>query len=856
MPAEYPSGTGSGNSNMVDGRPGPESARDAIPLCLSGCSNRLSYVAGIAGTFTLTKSAYAQSSVLDMLRLPADFAISTPEVVQLAVFAGAMGSALVSAVWLIRERARIASENAELRGRLAELDADVQRSNAFLNLRDQKLVIWASGVERAEVAGSLAPRAGAPEERAAFLAFGRWLTPRSAAELEHAATALRGEKTQFDLIAETRRGELLEVQGRVSSTHAIVRFLSVSEAQRSHADLKIAHREIAGEYAVLRGLIEALPIPFWHRNSNNEISWVNEAYAAAVDSENPKDVVENRREFLGTQARDTITARHSDDAVFSDTLSTVVKGDRKLFSVTDFNGQSGSAGLAFDISDVEAARDEVRHVQKSHSETLDQLTTAVAIFDNREKLRFYNQAFQKLWDLDIGFLESAPENAIVIERLRSAGKLPEQPEWRRWTENVLSAYRAVDPQEHWWHLPDGQTLRVIANPHPRGGVTWVFENLTEKIDLESRYKTAVRVQGETLDNLAEGVAVFGSDGRLQLSNPAFATLWGLMQDVTAEKTHISAIRAACDPLVEESPWAEFVAAVTGFDDERRDRYDQIELKNGTVLRSALNPLPNGQVMLTFVDVTDSVNVERALKEKNDALQRTDRLKNDFVQHVSYELRSPLTNIIGFTELLELDVTGPLNDRQKEYVGHIGASSAVLLTIVNDILDLATVDAGIMRLEIEEVQVRETIDAASNLVAERMEEHRIGLELDIADAPKTILADGNRVRQVLFNLLVNAANYAPEDSTIRIGCRQTGDAVEFHVHDDGPGIPAESLDAVFKRFEPVANGGRRRGAGLGLSIVKGFVELHGGSVSIETSESSGTTVTCRFPVNPGMREAAE
>ncbi len=853
MPAKYPSGAGWGDKLADLNRRRPKLGQ----VRMSARGWRM--LAGPAAICTLACSvsqAQAQSSILEMLRLPADMSIGTPEVIQMAIFAGAMGSALVSAIWLIRERARIANENAELRGKIAELDTAVQRSNAFLNLRDQKLLIWGRDGDRPEMAGSLAPRAGAPEERSAFLAYGRWLSPRSASELEHAITSLRGEKSHFDLIVETRRGELLEVQGRVSATHAIVRFLSVSEAQRSHADLKIAHRQQAAEYAILRGLIESLPMPFWQRSSTGEISWVNQAYADAVEAENAEMVAEEGREFLGTQARDTMSAKHAEEPIFSDTVSTVVQGDRKLFSVTGFSATSGSAGIALDISENEAVRDENRRIQKSHSETLDQLTTAVAIFDNGEKLRFYNQAFQKLWDLDTGFLESAPENALVIDRLRSDGKLPEQTEWRRWLENVLSAYRSVEPQEHWWHLPDGQTLRVIATPHPQGGVTWVFENLTEKIDLESRYTTAVRVQGETLDNLAEGVSVFGSDGRLQLSNPAFANLWGLPPEVVAEKTHISAIRAACDPLVEESPWGDFVSAVTGFDDERRDRYDQIELKSGTVLRTALNPLPNGQVMLTFVDVTDSVNVERALKDKNEALQRTDRLKNDFVQHVSYELRSPLTNIIGFTELLELVSTGDLNERQKEYVEHIGASSAVLLTIVNDILDLATVDAGIMQLEIEEVQVNEAIEAASQLVAERLSEHKIVLDVDVSAAPNTFFADGNRVRQVLFNLLVNAANYAPEGSVVWIVCRMVDGAVEFDVHDDGPGIPAESLDAVFKRFEPVANGGRRRGAGLGLSIVKGFVELHGGSVSIETSELSGTTVTCRFPVNPGLREAAE
>jgi signal transduction histidine kinase len=513
--------------------------------------------------------------------------------------------------------------------------------------------------------------------------------------------------------------------------------------------------------------------------------------------------------------------------------------------------------MAVDASEMEALRSEFERTVRSHADTLDQLTTAVAIFDAEEKLRFFNQAFQKLWDLDSAFLESMPENALVLDRLRSEGKLAEQPEWRRWKEQLLSAYRSVEPQEHWWHLPDGRTLRVVANPQPKGGVTWVFENLTEKFDLESRYNAIVRVQGETLDSLTEGVAVFGSDGRLRLSNPAFRTLWDLPQDLVREDVHISAVKAACDAVARESPWGAFVAAVTGFDDERRNRHGRTELVNGTVLNYAIIHLPNGQVMMTFVDVTDSVNIERALKEKNEALQKADQLKNDFVQHVSYELRSPLTNIIGFTELLGMEETGALNTRQREYVDHISSSSSVLLAIVNDILDLATVDAGIVELDIAEVEIAPAVQAAAALVKERLHEHNIELKVDIADAGKTFFADEGRLRQILFNLLSNAANYAPEGGTITLTARRREETVEFRVHDDGPGMSPNVLESIFKRFEPRSNGGRRRGAGLGLSIVKSFVELHGGTVEIDTGEGRGTAVICRFPAAPArVRTAAE
>ena len=306
----------------------------------------------------------------------------------------------------------------------------------------------------------------------------------------------------------------------------LVRFVSLSETQRSEARLRIENQRLAADYDTMLGLFNALSMPAWLRSADGRLKWVNRAYARAVEAENAEAAVRDAKEFLGGQARDAIAAQHKSHPVFEQALSTVIEGDRRMFAVTDFAGADGSAGLACDTSAIETIRSEYERTVRSHADTLDQLNTAVAIFDTDEKLRFFNQAFQKLWGLDNGFLHSAPDNALLLDRLRSEGKIAEQPEWRRWKESLLGAYRAVESQEHWWHLPDGKTIRVVANPQPKGGVTWVFENLTEKMDLESRYQTAVRVQGETLDNLAEGVAVFGPDGQAQTVEPGIRSTLG------------------------------------------------------------------------------------------------------------------------------------------------------------------------------------------------------------------------------------------------------------------------------------------------------------------------------------------
>ena len=814
---------------------------------------RPAWVASLMGSVALPFEAAAQSGGTS---IAGRLSVSTSDVVQLALFAGITGAAMISAILLIRERARTAAENVKLRERVAELDATQQRSEALLNLRDQRILVWHGDDRKPELVGTLAD-SGIPDDRSTFLAFGRWLTPHGAGSIERAISALREEKRAFDLVVETSKGALVEVQGRITASHTAVRFLSLSSARREHAELKLDHQRLEQEHGNVLGLLDALRLPAWIRSGNGRLSWVNAAYAQAVEAPDPAAAVTDGRELLGTSAREQISAEHAASNVFSQNLSTVIGGDRRIFAVTDVAGADGSVGLACDVSEIEGVRAELERTVRSHADTLDLLNTAVAIFDADQKLRFFNHAFQKLWELDLGFLNSEPDHTLLLDRLRSEGKLAEQPEWRRWKENLLAAYRAVEPVEDVWHLPDGQTLRIVGNPQPSGGVTWLFENLTEKINLESRYNTAMRVQSVTLDNLEEGVAVFGSDGRVRLSNPAFTNLWGIPPGLVKQGTHISVIKAACQTLARSNPWADLAAVVTGFDEERRDTHGLVELVDGNILRCAIVHLPDGQLMTTFVDVTDTVNVERMLKDKNEILERADRLKNDFIQHVSYELRTPLTNIIGFSDLLAQQIVGPLNDRQRDYVDHIVTSSGELETIVDDILDLATIDAGIMELDISEVPVERIVRAAADLVADRLREHGIGLDVRLEAAPPTFHADENRIRQVLFNLLSNAANYAPEGSKIVLQCQRDPAGVSFSVHDDGPGIPADVLDSIFRRFEPRPNGGRRRGAGLGLSIVKSFVELHDGTIEIATGPNEGTTVTCRFPLVPdGFRAAAE
>ena len=258
------------------------------------------------------------------------------------------------------------------------------------------------------------------------------------------------------------------------------------------------------------------------------------------------------------------------------------------------------------------------------------------------------------------------------------------------------------------------------------------------------------------------------------------------------------------------------------------------------------PLPDGATLVTFHDVTNSVNVERALRERNEALEDADRIKIDFVHHVSYELRSPLTNIIGFVHLLGDPATGPLAPKQREYLDYITVSSNTLLALINNILDLATIDAGRMQLNLGSVDIRETMEEAAEGVQDRLV--GAGLTLDIRAAADIggFVADGKRVRQILFNLLANAVSFSPGGATVTLRAERRAGAVEFSVTDKGPGIPPDVLEKVFNWFETHSLGSHHRGPGIGLSLVRSFVELHGGTVGDRVGGRGGHDSDLHIP----------
>ena len=701
--------------------------RRTLLSCTSLARNGL--IALGAATLLSVAPAYAD----DAAPLQGLLELNRQEFAVLTTALALLGFSVVAAILLMRTRLRAAKNEARLRSDIQGLQIEADRFRALLFAEPQILISWAAGDNRPQISGDISllmPQDSPHYQPQRILAFGTWLPPEPALQMDHAVDALREAGEGFLLNLTTSNGRAIEAMGRAIGGQAIVRIRELSGLRRELAETNLRHKALLEETEMLRGFAAAAPWPIWTRRTNGGLSYANAAYARATEAASVADAISRDLELLDSGDRGEMDRALQAGAGFTARLPIVVGGERRFYDVRAINVGGGSAGIAIDASEATALSAALVRMAEAHRRTLDQLSSGVAVFDDQRRLAFYNDSYRRLWDLDRAFLDNNPDDSSVLDRLRAARKLPEQPDFRAWKAKLHEAYRAVEPEKDTWYLPDGRAVSVVTTPNPEGGVTYLFDDVTESLELARRFDGLIRVQRETLDSLAEAVAVFGSNGRAQLFNPAFARMWKLSPEALQEQPHIETVETWCRPLFDDAvTWRTIREAITAIEN-RVEVPLKLERKDGSVLDCMTMPLPDGATMLTFQDITDTENVERALRERNEALETADQMKVDFVHHVSYELRSPLTTIIGFAHLLSDPATGPLMPKQAEYLDYITTSTNALFALINNILDLATIDAGAMTLELGPVDIRKTIEAAAEGIQDRLATDRIELKVDV------------------------------------------------------------------------------------------------------------------------------
>ena len=830
-----------------EGQPVRRAARAGAAAALAAMLFSSTALAGPAGAKMAAAAACGGGQMADPLR-----ALDLGLIGGLGLVCLLGGGGLIMALRMARQRlAVLASEQRRAGEELARLKAALGASS--------QIVLETSPASQPRlVFNSFANDAGIPANAGQLSDFSSWLAG-GVDELQEAVGRLRERGQHFCLNVSTRHGILLEAEGQTAHGRAIIAFRDLSASQRREVQLLKRLESSSRQLDAARKLFDHLPMPVWMRDAGQGLIWVNNAYVRAVDADSREQVCTRQIELLENRQLGQSAQALASDGHFEQKMHIHLGGKRRSFKVTGAAIGNCQLMMAADVEASERAQGALKAHNEAHERILDEVAEAVAIFDHERRLTFFNRAYAEFWSLDEKWLRGGPREGEILDRLRSRRLLPEQIDFRGWKAEWLSAYATHEQREDKWFLPDGRMVHVIAGPNPDGGMTYLFNNLTEKLNLQSSFNALVNVQRETLDALREGVAVFGPDGRLRLSNPAFRSIWELTGEDMDGQPHIEEVIHLCRRLYDsDDDWDAFRRAITALDDERQAFEGRIQRLDGMVLGFASVPLPDGGTLLTFVDMTDEERAEQALREKNRALESADQLKSDFLSNISYELRTPLTTIIGYGEMLESGAAGELNERQKEYLAPITASGARLEAIISNILDLVTIDAGSFELNREMVSVSEILKAARLLVRERLEKAELSLDIDIEGDVSSIYADGRRVIQVLYNLLQNAISFSGPGKTIRLIAARQGSMVAFTIEDQGCGIPEDIRNSLFERFEGRSQGTGRRGVGLGLSIVNSIVELHGGDVELLSREGVGTRITVRFPrqAPPDMVAAAE
>ncbi|MGD9815464.1 MAG: PAS-domain containing protein [Hyphomonadaceae bacterium] len=787
----------------------------------------------------------------------------------LLVAAGSAAIAVASLIWALRVTDGARGSVEVWKRRVRELEDKLAIADAILGAHPGLVLVWDDLVSEGDGEWGRPRIFGSPLALASLLRFSdaahaleppvRILQGLSvfdatdatggATRLGPALTRLRRDGAAFSIRISTPDGVFVELDGRTAGARAVVWVMdaSVRGVEQSNAGGRLADagREvIARDPAAFLEMWNAAPFMAWRVNGALKLEWANPEYLRALEAKSLDHAIARNLQ-LDTAAAELARKAIEVGEPVEEIRSAVVNNAQRKLRLRAAPVAGGAALVALDVTDSEAARDQLARQQRAHDETLDHLAEGVAVFDAQKRLVFNNRAFQQMWGLDAAFLQEGPSHAAWLDYLKEKRKLPAHANYAEWRARELALYQEPnDLPQDLWVLPDSRMLRVARQPHPGGGMLLIFSDITNEVSLKSSYDALLQTQKAALDKLHEAIVVFGLDGRMKLFNVAFTAMWNLEPGAVENEAPFDRVVEACQHLFHDrAVWAQIRGRITDPSPEARTEFrGEMRRSDESVLKFLTRPLPDGATLVAFQDITADRRVEDALRERAEAFEQADKLKGQFVENVSYQLRNPLQAIYGNAEMLAHKVYGPLNDRQIEQVGAIIEASGNLSKLIDNILDVAMVEAGNVQLDLGPVDVYAIIGESVQMAASKARDTEVPIRVKCDPKIGEIYADQKRLTQVIVNLLSNALRHTERGDTITVQAERVEGLVRLTVSDTGKGMGFDAQARAFDSFES----GDRRGAGLGLALVRSFIELHGGWVALASEPGRGVTVTCNLP----------
>ncbi|VVT23803.1 Histidine kinase [Sphingomonas aurantiaca] len=697
---------------------------------------------------------------------------------------------------------------------------------------------------------------------------GTGLSPEDAARLIADITAAQRSGRAFvrsvRLVGSTRaitfRGA--RATGEMGASGAVLLWaFDATDSEAEIARLAAETERLGSAYDSLTGLIEAAPMPMWYRATDLRLAMVNTAYVDAVEGRDAADVVARGLELVEGSGRGGPLAgaavAREQGRPHQQVLPATIDGARRSLQIYDVPLPSGGvAGFAIDIEELEQARSGAKRFAEAQRAMLDRLSAGVAQFGGDRSLVFCNQPFRRMFAMRSEWLADRPEFDRVLERMREANRLPEVrdfPSWkaerRDWfmqTGSSQAGGQSGGAMEENWHLRGGTHLRVVAQPLPDGGLLLIFEDRTEQVQLASARDTLLRVRTATFDNLFEALGVFAADGRLQLWNNRFRLLWGLEEEFLASHPRVDAFaEAAGGKLLTPNRSALIPDLVRSATVERQQRGGRVAFADGRHFEFAGVPLPDGNALFTMLDITDSRRAEQALRDRANALEAADKVKTAFVANMSYELRTPLTSISGFAEMLHGGYAGEMTPQAEGYVGAILESVERLGLLVDDVLDLTRAESDREETDRSDVDLATTVRAAAETILPSAKRRKLDFAVEVARSTGRVNGNPKRLKEVVEHLLRHAVAATQDGGRVLLHTDGNATSARIVVSDDGVGMDAEAVAHAFDRFaesKPMGD----RALGLGLPLAKQFVEAHGGTIELVSEPGAGTLITVELP----------
>jgi signal transduction histidine kinase len=629
-----------------------------------------------------------------------------------------------------------------------------------------------------------------------------------------------------------------------------------SNAEADKATVSRRLRQTEAALDALTHLIEAAPFPMWYRGPDLSLGLVNSAFVSAVEGRDAAEVIARGAELIDAAGPDGAQAGASAaleaGRPYERTQPATINGERRMLKLVDVPLASGAvAGFAIDIQELENARvDLARHIS-SQRELSDRMTAGAVQFEADRTLSFFNRPFAIMAQLDPEWLAEGPEFDRVLERMRESHRLPETRDFPQWKAERRAWFNAADEViEEEWILANGDHLRVVGQPMPGGGLRMIFEDRTEQVRLASARDTLLRVRTATFDNLFEAISVFASDGRLYLWNRRFCDFWDLDESWLGEHPRVDElVPAMARRLVNPTAAAQLRELVRAATNERSQGSGRLSMVNGTHFEFAAVPLPDGNALFTMVDVTDSARIEAALRERTTALEEVDRVRTDFVANMSYELRTPLTSIGGFAQMLAAGYAGKLAPSAADYVSAILAAVERLSKLIDDVLDLTQSEKRGVPIERERVDLPGLARSVLERMTSAAQEKGVQVESAIEPSAGVVVGDARRLRESLEHLLRNAITYTDPGGRVTLAATGQDGHANILVSDTGVGIAPEDLERAFDRFTRIGSDRGDAALGLGLPLTRQFIEAHGGSVELTSQPGQGTQVAITLPRAP-------